>query len=58
MIWDFTDPIFKWDFWKYFKWIFGLLILVGLLYIIWILNVEGEGGVISILQNGKLFLHL
>lgn len=38
MIYDWTDPIFAWKGWNVIKWIFGALVTIGLLYLIWMIN--------------------
>lgn len=38
MIYDFTDGIFAWRGWQIIKWIFGALLVIGVVYIIWIIN--------------------
>ncbi len=34
MIYDWTDDIFKWNGWHVIKWIFGVLCLIGIIYIV------------------------
>lgn len=40
MIYDWTDDIFKWKFWNIFKWIFGVLLCIGITWIIWNLSTD------------------
>ncbi len=35
MIYDWTDPIFKWNGWHIFKWITGIIIISGIIYLLW-----------------------
>ncbi len=38
MIYDFTDDIFKWRIWHIFKWITGIVIIIGICYLLWNIN--------------------
>lgn len=35
MIYDWTDSIFQWKGWHVFKWITGIVICAGMLYLVW-----------------------
>lgn len=38
MIWDFTDPVFKWTGWHIFKWLTGIIILTFIGVWFWDVN--------------------
>lgn len=42
MIYDWTDDIFAWKGWHVIKWIFGALLAIGIVYLIWQLNVNNN----------------